>query len=98
MKANVCGVICSSYCPAYGKECQGCKEMEGQIPWAAFYNLEVCPVYTCVKEKGLAHCGQCGKAPCDIWQMTLNPNASEEEHQEDFRRRLEALAEMAKAE
>lgn len=92
MKVNVCGVICSSYCPAYGKECKGCKESEGKIPWAVFYNLEVCPVYNCVKQKDIDHCGECGKAPCEYWQMTLNPNASEAEHEEDFRRRFEALA------
>jgi len=92
MAMNVCGVVCSRYCPAFGKECQGCSEMKGRIPWAAFYNLEVCPVYTCVQEHGFSDCGECGKAPCEIWKMTLNPNASPEEHAEDYRRRLEALA------
>lgn len=89
---SVCGVCCPSECRAYGTECAGCVALQGKVSWAAFYNREHCPIWDCVREKGLSSCAHCGQAPCDIWNQTRNPDASDEEFAADINRRLRNLA------
>lgn len=91
----VCGVHCATHCKAYQTECAGCIELGGKISWAVFYGKEYCPIYECVMRKGLASCAECGLAPCEIWKLTRNPEASDEEFAEDIARRLSNLALLA---
>lgn len=91
MIMSKCGVICATDCRAYKTECEGCVELDGKVSWAGFYGRERCPIFECVLEKGLANCAVCGQAPCDIWIMTRNPDASDEEFEADIARRLSNL-------
>lgn len=88
---SVCGVVCSTDCKAYGTECEGCNELQGKVSWAVFYNKEHCPIYICVREKGLVSCADCGLAPCKVWLDTRNPEASDEEFAADLANRLQNL-------
>jgi hypothetical protein len=93
---SVCGVRCSTDCKAYGTECAGCIPLEGKVSWAVFYGKEHCPIYDCVTDKGLPSCGDCGQAPCDIWVLTRNPDASDEEYAADINNRLQNLSERGR--
>ncbi len=86
-----CGVICKCDCKAYQTECEGCIELEGKVSWAPFYDLEHCPIYACVVDKGLETCAGCGLAPCEIWIKTRNPEISDEEFEADINSRLSNL-------
>lgn len=90
-KLSVCGVNCSTDCRAYGIECEGCIALKGKVSWAEFYGATHCPIYSCVKDKGLESCGDCGQAPCLIWIETRNPEASDAEFQADLDSRLSNL-------
>lgn len=83
-----CGVICSRNCKAYKVECEGCNELEGRVSWAPYYNLEHCPIYSCVVEKGFATCADCGKQPCKLWMETRDPQFSDEEFEADISSRI----------
>ena len=87
-----CGVNCSTDCRAFGAECAGCNELEGKVSWAVFYGKTLCPIYQCAGDKGLASCGECGTAPCQIWHDTRNPDVTDEEFAADIRSRLNNLA------
>ncbi|MBM4403147.1 MAG: DUF3795 domain-containing protein [Candidatus Cloacimonetes bacterium] len=87
-----CGVNCPTDCRAYGVDCAGCNELEGKVSWAEFYGRTRCPIYECVKNKGLPNCATCGQAPCQVWYDTRNPDASDEEFEADIRNRLSNLA------
>ncbi len=91
MKLSVCGVCCETDCRAFQVECTGCIELEGKESWAEYYGKEHCPTYECVLQKGLQSCGECGKAPCEIWISTRNPDASDEEFSADLNSRLKNL-------
>ncbi|MDP2172538.1 MAG: hypothetical protein Q8M98_00785 [Candidatus Cloacimonadaceae bacterium] len=86
-----CGVVCSTDCKAYLVECEGCNELEGKVSWAVYYDREDCPIYACAKDLGFADCGDCGKAPCELWYQTRNPGASDEEFAADIQSRLKNL-------
>lgn len=89
---SVCGVCCASDCRAYKTECEGCVELGGKITWAVFYQKEYCPIFQCVKDKGLGSCADCGEAPCQVWYDTRDPDASDEQFAADLARRLANLA------
>ena len=91
---SVCGVNCSNDCRAYDRECGGCNELGGRVSWAVFYGKEHCPIYECVREKGLTSCGDCGQAPCQVWYDTRNPDASDEEFEADLNSRLKNLSDF----
>lgn len=88
---SVCGVRCSTDCRAYGKECRGCVELKGQVAWAPFYGRERCPIYDCVSSLSLPSCKGCGKAPCQTWHDTRNPEATDAEFEADIQSRLRNL-------
>lgn len=88
---SVCGVHCPTDCHAYGAECEGCVALAGKVAWAEFLGVEHCPIYSCVRDKGLASCGDCGLAPCQVWLDTKNPAASPEEFAADIASRLKNL-------
>ncbi len=91
MKKTVCGVYCNE-CHAYKVECEGCETLKGCISWAKFLDLTVCPIYTCVLEKGYADCGDCPVLPCKIWMVdTKIPEMSEEEYLADVKQRIAVL-------
>ena len=90
-RISVCGVICHTDCKAYEVECDGCNEVSGKVSWAAFYNLEHCPIYSCVQNKQLGSCADCGAAPCDTWLSTRGPSMSDEAFAADINNRLTNL-------
>lgn len=83
-----CGVNCATDCKAFKVDCEGCNRLLGKIPWAQFYGTDLCPIYACVQRQGLVNCAKCGKAPCNIWYETRNPDASDEEFAADIASRL----------
>ncbi len=89
-----CGVCCSTDCKAYKIECDGCNELEGNISWAKYYGKTICPIYECAEQKGLPSCKECGKAPCEIWFSTRNPDLTDEEFQADIDSRLKNFEEQ----
>ncbi len=89
-----CGVNCRTDCRAYESECAGCNELKGRVSWAVYYGKDLCPIYQCLIDRGLNNCGVCGKAPCQIWIDTRNPDASDEEFAADIALRLRNWAEM----
>ena len=89
---SVCGVCCSTDCRAYKTECEGCVELEGKIPWAVFYDREDCPIFHCVREKGLGSCAECGQAPCQTWFDTRDPDFSDVQFAADISSRLRNFA------
>lgn len=90
-RISVCGVNCTTDCRAFSIECEGCIELQGKVGWAEFYGMEHCPIYGCVREKGLVSCAVCGNAPCRIWFDTRNPDASDDEFAADLANRLQNL-------
>jgi hypothetical protein len=95
---SVCGINCAAACADCNKHeelksnpCKGCNAIEGKIFWTKYLNLEVCPIYTCVKEKQLKHCGECAQMPCKIYSDMKDPNMSEEQHRQSIKDRVEAL-------
>ncbi len=91
---STCGVCCSTDCKAYHTECEGCNELLGKVSWAVYYGQEHCPIYACAANLGLTSCAQCGKAPCEIWYSTKNPDASDEEFAADLASRLHNLRQI----
>ena len=88
---SVCGVNCATDCKAYGVECAGCNELQGKVSWAVFYGEEYCPIFACAHRQGFTSCKQCGKAPCEVWSATRNPDATDEEFEADIANRLRNL-------
>jgi hypothetical protein len=88
---NVCGTDCIG-CPQLNKDCQDtCQNLKGKVFWTKYVNVEVCPVYKCVKEKYLANCGYCAKIPCDWWFSLKDPSMSDEQHREGVIERVKKL-------
>lgn len=88
---STCGVNCSTDCRAYQTECDGCQQLQGKVSWAMYYGKECCPIYACALSLGFQSCGDCGKAPCQVWYDTRNPDISDEEFAADLRSRLRNL-------
>jgi hypothetical protein len=73
-------------------ECAGCNKLQGQVSWAKYLNKTVCPIYTCVKQKGFSSCRDCDLPPCHIWLIeTKNPDVSEQAFAADITNRLKNL-------
>ena len=51
----------------------------GKAAWCASLEVEVCPFVTCAAETGVAHCGECGEFPCELYELTLSEDAGKEE-------------------
>jgi hypothetical protein len=86
-----CGVICATDCRAYKVECEGCNELSGKVSWAAYYDKTHCPIYACVVAKDFSTCGECGRAPCELWYSTRDPDFSDEAFAKDIASRLHNL-------
>ena len=92
MKISVCGVYCDKECHAFGVECRGCNALKGRVSWAKFLGKEVCPIYSCVINKGFSSCGECPELPCDIWLVeTRNPDRTDEEYKQELACRIKNL-------
>lgn len=84
---SVCGTDCSA-CYCYGSMCSGCNTCEGNV----FHCSGVCSIYQCVvHEKNMKDCGECCKAPCDIWRATRDPKFSDEEFEQNIAGRIQTL-------
>jgi hypothetical protein len=95
---SVCGIDCSVACVECNKAeelkdnpCHGCNSAKGKIYWVKFIDQEVCPIYKCVEDKKLEHCGKCEALPCDIWKNLKDPSMSDEAHLEGLKQRVELL-------
>jgi hypothetical protein len=96
---SVCGIDCAVACVEHCNKfeelkdnpCKGCNALEGVVFWTKLFNVDVCPIYGCVKEKQLKHCGQCEKLPCDIWVNSKDPSMTEEQHQQGIKDRIAVL-------
>lgn len=91
IELSVCGVNCQTDCHAYLTDCAGCVPLDGKVSWAAFYGLTHCPIWLCVRDKGLPSCKECGLAPCEVWDKTRNPDATDAEFAADIANRLKNL-------
>ena len=86
---SVCGSLRES-CYCYGKMCDGCNKCCGKVFHVSEGNA--CPIYDCaVNQKGLKNCGECAKAPCEIWRNTRDPKYSDEEFEANINERLKQL-------
>lgn len=53
---------------------------------------DACAIYDCtVNQKQFKNCGECSKAPCEIWMKTRDPKYSDEEFAENVKTRIQAL-------
>ena len=59
-----------------------------------FINKILCPIYECTVQKGVSSCKECGKAPCELWLSTRNPDFTDEEFQADIDSRLKNFEEQ----
>lgn len=88
---SVCGTDCSA-CSCYGTMCTGCDACRGKVFHAP--EGKACPIYECVVDtSGLKNCGECDKAPCQIWMDTRDPRYSDEEFADNVSMRIRALKE-----
>ena len=86
---SVCGTECST-CACYGTMCTGCNVCQGRVFHAP--EGKACPIYECVVDgKKLKNCGECAKAPCEIWMNTRDPRYSDEEFSDNVNMRIQAL-------
>jgi hypothetical protein len=70
--------------------CSGCNDLSGKV----FHVPEgkACAIYDCtVNQKQFKNCGECSKAPCEIWMKTRDPKYSDEEFAENVKTRIQAL-------
>jgi hypothetical protein len=95
---SVCGIDCAVACIECNKydalknnPCRGCNAIEGKVFWTKMFKLDTCPIYSCVKEKQFAHCGECAEMPCNIYYEMRDPTVSDERHEEGLRERMEVL-------
>ena len=95
---SVCGIDCAVMCVECNKyeelqnnPCKGCNAIEGKAFWTKMFNMEVCPIYVCVKDKQFKHCGECEQLPCNIYIEMKDPSWSDEQHQQYIKDRVEAL-------
>jgi hypothetical protein len=65
--ASPCGTYCGE-CTSYKKTCAGCGYVKGKPFWGE------CRFYSCVREKGVEHCGLCRDFPCDYFLATYDPS------------------------
>ncbi len=98
---SVCGVDCSIMCVECNKHeavkdnpCKGCNAEEGKVFWLKFMNLETCPIYNCVKEKQLKHCGECAALPCAGYFAIKDPSMSDEQFQQGINDRVKTLKKL----
>jgi len=95
---SVCGIDCAVACEECNKHeelrdkpCKGCNALEGKVFWTAMFGMDACPIYACVKEKRLKHCGQCEQLPCNIYFDMKDPCTTDEQHQQGIKDRVEIL-------
>ena len=70
MELPPCGAYCEN-CIAYNKVCKGCVETEGK-PFH-LKKIDICPVWQCIAEKKLEHCGLCDEFPCEKFLRWYDP-------------------------
>jgi hypothetical protein len=62
-----CGLYCAE-CRFYENKCPGCGYVKGKPFWGE------CHFYSCVREKGVEHCGLCSEFPCTYYLTTYDPS------------------------
>jgi hypothetical protein len=65
-----CGIVCDD-CPWFSGEkmprCPGCHKVDGKPFWGG------CETYSCVQDRGVGHCGECGEFPCSGFMERFDP-------------------------
>jgi hypothetical protein len=92
MVLSCCGLVCDE-CEFFGKNCDGCKAVNGQTFWAMeMMPTKTCPLYDCaVNQRHLADCGKCGELPCQTFRNMKDPNSTEEQHRQGLIDRVARL-------
>lgn len=86
-----CGVECAK-CPSFPVECGGCREIEGRVFWAPYFDREVCPMYECpVVDREYHDCGECSELPCAIFFDCRDPSVPVGEHEREIGERVRRL-------
>ncbi len=86
-----CGVDCG-ICPELGKACSGCYAVKGEVFWAPYLELKVCPLYDCaVNKKHFHDCSHCSELPCQMFFDCRDPSVSVEEHKKEIGERVKRL-------
>jgi len=69
--ASPCGTYCGE-CKHYKQRCPGCGYVKGKPFWGE------CHFYSCVREKGVEHCGLCPDFLCHYFLTIYDPNEGRE--------------------
>jgi len=72
MKIPPCGGYCNN-CVLYKKACVGCVETKGKPFYVKEAGEDICPIWQCVIEHKVEHCGICGRFPCDKFLNWYDP-------------------------
>ena len=67
-----CGGYCEN-CVEYKRVCAGCVETGGKPFHVQQGEADICPVWACVKNRGIEHCGVCDEFPCDTFLDWYDP-------------------------
>jgi len=88
---SACGLLCNE-CNFFGKECSGCKQVEGKPFWTSELKIDTCPLYNCsVNERKYNNCGDCSEVPCKTFREMKDPNTTQEEHEKYLIERVNRL-------
>lgn len=92
MNISACGLVCDK-CEFYEKMCNGCMVSAGKPFWTTHDdNPDICPLFNCsVNDRGYKNCGSCNELPCKMFLSLKDPNATEEQHHESMKKRIELL-------
>ena len=72
MKIPPCGAYCQD-CSVYKKRCAGCVETNGKPFHLKDSGKDICPIWKCVTERKVEHCGLCKEFPCDTFLNWYDP-------------------------
>lgn len=67
--ASPCGLYCGE-CLRYGELCKGCVPSGGRPSWGGG---RLCPIFACVAQKKVEHCGKCTDFPCNRFLRQFDP-------------------------
>lgn len=87
---SCCGTECEK-CGLFQHSCDGCNALEGRV----FHVPEgkACAIYACATKKNkFANCAECKELPCEIWRATKDPNMTQEEFEENIKKRVRNLS------
>ena len=94
MVISCCGNDCTR-CEQYGAGCAGCYAVRGRTAWVGQMHTNCCPFYQCaVQEHGLRNCGMCKEFPCELYQISVLPDAQPQEMEQWAEQRRQQFAQV----